>query len=115
MRQLTLLIALALTACWSRGSGTRRQHGYDRAVPIIAALERFHAERGAYPDSLQVLVPDYTPAAALEIPAAPRETYPWRYAADTSGYVLEFRYVGPGMNWCRYTPQRAGWKCGGYF
>ena len=115
MYRLTVLFALALMACWSPGSAARRQHGYDRATPIIAALERFHAKHGAYPDSLPELVPDYLPAPALAIPTASRETYPWRYVADTSGYTLQFNYVGPGMNWCRYTSRGARWNCGGYY
>jgi hypothetical protein len=30
-------------------------------------------------------------------------------------YDLEFRYVGPGMNYCHYSPTSADWKCGGYY
>ena len=115
MLRLTVLIMLALMTCWSRGSGTRRQHGYDRATPIIAALERFHAEHGTYPDSLPELVPNYLAPAAIAVPTAPKEAAPWRYVAETGGYTLEFKYFGPGINFCRYTSRRARWKCGRYF
>lgn len=88
MHRVVLVIMLLLAACWVPGAGARRQRGYDRATPIVAALERFRAERGAYPDSLQKLVPAYLAATALETPQAPMESYPFTYAADSAGYVL---------------------------
>jgi hypothetical protein len=41
--------------------------------------------------------------------------YPWEYERDSTDYVLTFRYTGPGMNSCHYSPAEPRWKCGGYF
>ena len=32
-----------------------------RAIPVVSAIERFHSERGRYPDALDELVPRYLP------------------------------------------------------
>ena len=40
--------------------------------------------------------------------------YPLEYSADGMSYKLRFRYVGPGMNVCVYTPEEK-WRCSGYY
>ena len=34
----------------------------NRAVPVIAAIERFHSDRGQYPSALEDLCPSYLPS-----------------------------------------------------
>ena len=114
LRRLIPLAALFLCACPAPGKGPRAERGFERARPVIEALDRYRAERGAYPDRLEQLVPEFLPAAALAVPRAAKEGYPLEYARQDSTYRLTFRYVGPGMNHCQYQPG-ARWRCGGYF
>jgi hypothetical protein len=103
-----------LAACPAPGEGPKAERGFRRAAPVIEALDRYREQRGSYPERLEQLVPDFLPAAALAVPGTPQERYPLEYAREEGGYVLTFRYVGPGMNHCDYRP-RARWDCGGHF
>jgi hypothetical protein len=91
------------------GEGAAAERGYAAAAPVIAALEVYHAERQAYPKTLEELVPGYLPA----IPQ-PAEMPPLRYESTGPSYELMFEYVGPGMNRCRYSPE-SEWQCMGYY
>jgi hypothetical protein len=113
-RLAVLLIPLLLGACTPPGKGPAARRGYERSAPVIAALEQYRARRGVYPDSLSALVPGFLPDSALRVPDGDRERYPLRYRRTADGYELAFRYTGPGMNTCTYTPA-ARWKCSGYF
>ena len=85
-----------------------------RAAPVIAGLERYRAEHGAYPTTLDVLGGRYVAAGAL--PLAPADAaYPVQYQRDGAGYSLTFQYTGPGMNVCEFRPSVARWRCSGYF
>lgn len=91
------------------GVGPKAEQGYQASAPIIAALARYHEQQGAYPESLDALAPTFlTDVAhtdgAIEI----------AYRVTDTSYQLEFRYTGPGMNICTYTPE-IGWHCTGYF
>jgi hypothetical protein len=97
------------------GRGVHAEAGYRRAAPAIAALARFRAERGHYPDSLSQLVPAYLPASALAVPDHPQASYPLAYRPAPDQYALTFRYVGPGMNECTYRPGAASWDCSGHY
>lgn len=109
-----LAITLLLGGCTPPGKGPAAERGYRRSAPVIAALERYRAQHGAYPDSLAALVPGFLADSALRVPDRERERYPLGYRRTVDGYELTFRYAGPGMNTCTYTPA-ARWKCGGYF
>ncbi len=104
-------------ACWGpdAGEGPKAESGYRRASVVIDALQRYHSAKRAFPDSLHQLVPDFMPAAALAVPSNPQERYPLEYQRETDGFSLGFRYVGPGMNKCRYSSQSPSWKCSGYY
>jgi hypothetical protein len=80
--------------CDAPGEGPKAERGYRRAAPVIAALARFRADHGQYPDSLPQLVPAYLPAAALAVADAPQERYPLGYRRATDQYELSFRYAG---------------------
>jgi hypothetical protein len=54
-----------------------------RGAVIVAALERYRAERGNYPDSLPMLVPAYAPAIAQPSWGLQQ----WRYRRYTSADV----------------------------
>ena len=110
-----LLAALLLGGCTPPGKGPKAERGYRRSAPVIAALERYRAQRGAYPDSLPALVPGFLPDGALRVPDREQERYPLEYRRAADGYELTFRYVGPGMNSCTYTPAPARWDCSGHF
>ncbi len=110
-----LSISLLLSACPPPGVGPAARRGYQRSAPVIAALERYHAARGTYPDSLRQLVPAFLPDSALRLPHRKRERYPLDYERTADGYMLAFRYTGPGNNTCSYTPASKEWTCNGYY
>jgi hypothetical protein len=96
------------------GSGAEAESWYERTAPVISALDRYHAERGAYPESLQELVPRYLTATALSV----LEFGPnlgLEYRPENTDYRLEFHYSGPGMNTCKYDLRSKRWNCHGYY
>lgn len=107
-----VLLPLLLLACTPPGKGPRAERGYRFATPVINALDRHFQAHAAYPDSLPQLIPAYLPASALR---APQEGYPFEYRRTPDGYALTFRYTGPGMNKCTWTPVRRSWHCSGHF
>jgi hypothetical protein len=107
-RVLGLLLCLPLLGCPRPGQGRKAEKGYATCEPVIAALERYHQEKGAWPDSLEALVPDYLAG----VPAL--GGYPLKYQRAGEGYELQFSYTGPGVNRCTYTPE-SKWRCSGYF
>lgn len=125
-RRLPLLLAFGLLAAiavcagvgyavWATligpppGVGPKAEEGYQACAPIIDALARYQAQHAAYPETLDALVPAFLAA----VPAADgRVEFAYRLAGTS--YELEFRYVGPGMNICTYTPE-TGWDCEGFY
>jgi hypothetical protein len=106
---------VALSACYPPGKGPVARRGYNICAPAINALDAYHSDHGLYPEKLDELVPQYLPR--VPSPMADRRlesvTYKLRPA---DSYQLEFRYVGPGMNYCDYSPKpQARWKCSGYY
>ena len=114
-RAAAVLSLVLLAACPAPGEGPKAQRGEARAEPVIRALAAYRAARGAYPDSLSMLLPAFLADSALRVPDRAQERYPLEYERTASGYVLTFRYVGPGMNHCSYRPERPRWECRGYF
>jgi hypothetical protein len=108
-----LLSLTLLVACPAPGEGPKAERGYRRAAPVIAALARFRGETGAYPESLAQLAPRWIAAGALEPPVQP--AWPFEYQRTYDGYLLTFRYSGPGMNDCTYAQPPGKWRCGGRF
>lgn len=114
---LILFVALlALAACnlfstteEPPGVGEKAERGYAVCDPIIASLEQYKAEKGAYPDLLTELVPDYLPEIPTEV-----NDQPINYTKSDESYSLSFYYIGPGMNTCTYTPEDK-WKCSGAY
>lgn len=54
-----LAVGFAVNLIWAYFGYQRAQHMEQASVPLIAALERFRTERGAYPAKLEELVPRY--------------------------------------------------------
>lgn len=105
----------AAAACTGRateeppGVGAKAERGYQACGPIIAALAQYHQAHGAYPDSLDALVPDYLAAVPAEV-----NSEPLRYNKRQESYTLSFSYIGPGMNSCTYSPEEE-WHCSGAY
>ena len=96
------------------GESGKRRLARAYGAPVVVALDRYHQEHGDYPRRLADLVPRYLADSELTAPQTSILGYPFEYRVDSSAYELLVRYVGPGMNECRYSPHRA-WRCGGYF
>lgn len=62
-----------------------RAAGYFDALRMVAALELYRLDNGAYPGSLDALVPQYM----SRIPPDPFDGKPWLYAVDSDHLVLE--------------------------
>jgi hypothetical protein len=91
------------------GEGAKASLGYQTCEPVIQALEKYRAQRAAYPEKLESLAPDFLAAVPATV-----NNYPVEYSASGTSYKLSFRYTGPGMNTCVYTPENK-WRCTGYY
>jgi hypothetical protein len=107
-----LLQLLFMHGCSSPGKGRQAERGYRLATPVIDALERYMNDHAAYPDSLPQLVPAYLPASALH---GPQLGQPLEYRRTEGGYEFTFRYGGPGIKECTWTPMRRSWDCSRHF
>ena len=106
-----LVLPFLLAGCFGGpppGKGEKAEQGYNEAKPIIAALEKWRSHHGSYPNSIDELLPTY-----LEILPTPNETYSYTYHITKESYELWFKYTGPGMNVCAYSPEDS-WNCSGY-
>jgi hypothetical protein len=108
--------AVVFAVCWGGEIGESGKNRLARAygAPVITALERYYQDRRVYPNALADLVPSYLHPEQLTAPQASVLHYPFEYRADTGSYELVVRYVGPGMNTCRYK-RHGSWRCEGYF
>lgn len=113
MRRLwiVLLLLILLAGCEKPGEGKRAEAGFAACEPLIAALEEYHDDYGAYPEALADLEPDYLADVPEEVNGYPIE-YDRQPEAGT--YALTTRYERPGMNICIYTSE-GGWNCHGYY
>ncbi len=106
-----MALALLLAGCEKPGEGAKAEAGYTAARPIIASLNTYHQDVGRYPEQLESLVPVYL----TEVPKGPDgQPFEYKWVAPGADYSLTFRYAGPGMNVCTYTPETE-WKCYGYY
>jgi hypothetical protein len=107
----TVLVQFFACAVERPGEGKRSVRGYFMAQPIIDALEKFKKDSTYYPSDLYALVPKYM----ADFPSDASKLYLIYDTPDTvNGYVLQFKYYGPGANICNYTPTEK-WKCYGYY
>ena len=112
---ILLIAILAVMACKTLsvdeapGVGEKAELGYAVCDPIIAAVEQYKIDKGAYPETLEELVPDYLSEVPTEV-----NNQPISYTKTDSSFSLAFHYIGPGMNTCSYTPENK-WKCSGAY
>jgi hypothetical protein len=92
------------------GVGEKAEKGYAASEPVIAALESYKADHGAYPEDLIELVPGY-----LTIVPTKTDELDFSYSSADGSYHFSFHYIGPGMNTCSYTPEEKEWKCSGAY
>ena len=104
---LILGAAIALAGCDFK----KATAGVQGAMPVVAALEEYHAARGRYPDSLAMLVPDYLPASVVQKAEGARDARSLRYHRSGGGYELRFRYTSPLPSECVYLSEAKTWNC----
>lgn len=92
------------------GVGEKAERGYAACKPIIEALETYKEANGSYPADLEDLVPE----TIAPVPSEFKDGEIWYEKTDT-GYILNFTYLGPGMNICKYSPEAGEWKCSGAY
>ncbi len=92
------------------GVGQKAEKGYKLSEPIIAALERYKADHGIYPEKIDELVPDYLST----LPVSTDEV-DFFYSKTGESYSFSFHYIGPGTNSCTYTPEAKDWRCFGAY
>jgi len=97
----------ALLSCTPPGKGPRAEAGYERAAPILTALEGYHAQHNRYPDSLADLASDQVPRSTFT-----KAPFDYRRAGDD--FELSFRYFGPGVNDCVFRASKRAWACSGH-
>lgn len=94
------IIGLALIACIFAGCESmwppipaEEQAGYNAAVHVIAALEKFRREHGRYPAALHVLVPRYIRHVRQTLVLGSWDhTQPFQYRSEGDGYTLNFSF-----------------------
>jgi hypothetical protein len=121
---IVLASATCLTGCWTPGEADA---GYYAAKRVIPALEKFHHDRGEYPERLDELVPQYLPdrrdllwKGRLQPLNAPghNETVEERaleYSREGDAYTLGFSYSSFGMNLFTYDSRTRMWRESGYY
>jgi hypothetical protein len=106
-----VVVTSLVAGCCSPMSCRPAVVGMERYDPLVHALADFRKDNGTYPDSLEQLVPTYLPVVpkgdANQRPSDPE------YGTSGSGYVLSFRYTGPGLNSCGYDQEAGAWQCAG--
>lgn len=109
-----LIVILILTACKfftpePPGVGEKAEYGYAALDPIIKALEQYRADKGAYPEAIEELSPEYLSEIPTEV-----NDQPISYTKAGKSFSVTFHYTGPGMNTCTYTPENK-WHCSGAY
>jgi len=109
--QLVFLVVLALILAGGvlfldrYNAGTRDMLTVEtRGLQMISALTRYKLENGGYPDSLDKLVPKFTPAVS----ACPSGT-PIEYRMSGGNYVLSCENVVLKMQPYRYDSRTHAW------
>jgi hypothetical protein len=124
-----ICLTLCMTSCLSAppGEGWKARAGFSHAAPVIAALEKFHQDRGSYPVELEELVPTYLSSEQLLLPPPLRggiqrirsttthNPQMFSYDQEGDGYSLGFSYAEPGMNDCVYDSKKKSWQSSGYY
>ena len=108
------ILLCVLAGCTAPGEGPKAQAGYNDAKPVIAGLKAYRDKHNAYPAVLRDLVPDDLAESAWRTSGGAPAGEFFLYENLGASYRLQFKYDGPGMNRCAYTPEAAKWECAGY-
>ena len=109
--KLLLIMGLAIGAGWyyfkpqAPGHGPAAQAALHSAQPYLDAIERYHAERGGYPLTLDDLVPDYLGGRVHRSNGTEPE-----YQRLGPGYKLTVNYTNPLPVHCAWQPGTR-WEC----
>jgi hypothetical protein len=87
------------------GKGPNADAGKRAAVPILRTLENYRGEHGAYPMSLEDLIPSYLAG----IPRLSNGSS-WDYTRLGANYKLTFNYTNPLPVHCSYH-SATKWEC----
>jgi len=105
------LVLLWLAMCSPPpGEGKKAEVWMSASTPVILALERYHAVKGKYPESLETLVPVF-----LDSAGGPHTGDGFTYRPDSGQYELGFHYFGPGSNTCTLRSLEKRWSCYGLY
>lgn len=108
LRRLTIVLALiAVSACtvWPVGEDPYGLDVRRNANATIMALQAYHREMGAFPSSLQALVPKYLPS----LPEIPRVQYDRDVGAISFRYTPSWPQLRPV--WCSSVGNTTNWNC----
>jgi hypothetical protein len=93
------LACMFFTGCWGPPSQTRLDAFVAEGNGILAKLEAYKAEHGAYPETLQE-------AGVIDI----RTKYgPWKYKLGTNGVHLSVGDYGKHLFTIRWLPEYGTW------
>jgi hypothetical protein len=112
MRAGTVLaLCLLLGGCvslWRVGEDPNGVRAKAQADRIVAALQRFHSDKGHWPDTLGSLTPEYIAALPPNL---------WLHYEPSKDF-LTFQYSpswpSPGQVTCRTNLGAQAWDCSGY-
>lgn len=97
-----------------------QQQGFELAEPIIAALGGYYEDHSYYPESLEMLVPEYIDEATLQNFLNSPDgkisgLYKLNTDSETDSYHLAFSYIGPklGYDQCDWVLEEKVWSCWG--
>lgn len=111
-------IVLLPVACDAPGEGRNFERARYEAEMVMAAMSRYRADAGHYPQRLDALSPRYLPGSFFEKNRHGRATmYFDLRKVDADGYDFAFGYTGPGLNRCDYVRGSAPvrWDCWGHY
>jgi len=95
------------------GVGRFADHGRTVGTPVVDALQRYRAQRGAYPTQLLDLMQIDSGATQRILADSMEGRLHWSYLRTADGYNLSFHYEERASDTCSYTPSAPRWICGG--
>jgi hypothetical protein len=113
-----IILAALLGACDAPGEGRKAEQGKRIGDALAQALERHHAARGRYPESLDGLFPKFVAPPLRSVADVDTDEIEFNYRfVPPDGYELVFTYSGPGINRCWLATNNAapGWDCAGHY
>ena len=107
------LFTLLLSGCCSPSDCVQAKKGFKLYTPVTVALDKYKADHGNYPSTLNKLIPNYL--KSIPVPAGDKVPSEIKYSIKKNEYTLRFHYTGPGVNNCLYSSKLKKWTCSGYY